>query len=81
VVPHRAEFFSPPPLKFAAGHGHVCSCAFACVCARVRACACARVWVGVCGCDIGVISAGTSNDTEFEKLKKRLQFVMYCIDY
>jgi hypothetical protein len=22
----------------------------------------------------------TSNDTELEKLKKRLQFVMYCID-
>jgi hypothetical protein len=25
-------------------------------------------------------SADTSNDTELEKLKKRLQFVMYCID-
>jgi hypothetical protein len=25
-------------------------------------------------------SAGTSYDTELEKLKKRLQFVMYCID-
>jgi hypothetical protein len=24
--------------------------------------------------------AGTSNDTELEKLEKRLQFVMYCID-
>jgi hypothetical protein len=23
---------------------------------------------------------GASNDTELEKLKKRLQFVMYCID-
>jgi hypothetical protein len=26
------------------------------------------------------VGAGTSNDTELEKLKKRLQFVMYCID-
>jgi hypothetical protein len=26
------------------------------------------------------VAAGTSNDTELEKLKKRLQFVMYCID-
>jgi hypothetical protein len=25
-------------------------------------------------------SRGTSNDTELERLKKRLQFVMYCID-
>jgi hypothetical protein len=28
----------------------------------------------------GGAGAGTSNDTELERLKKRLQFVMYCID-
>jgi hypothetical protein len=25
-------------------------------------------------------TVGASNDTELEKLKKRLQFVLYCID-
>jgi hypothetical protein len=28
----------------------------------------------------GSFAAATSNDTELEKLEKRLQFVMYCMD-
>jgi hypothetical protein len=27
-----------------------------------------------------IVAGGTSNDTELEKLKKRLQFVVNCID-